>query len=131
MRFRKSLAKAIINKLLNDLSYEVYLQEAADGATAPYIVYSMITDGNKNYAFDESEAVTTQPMIQLDLWDNNTPASGTTEDILDEIDESLDQTKIEDEGLEFTLFNSGNFTRDYQDESGMWHSWLRYRLQIS
>lgn len=131
MQFRKSLATAVINHLLGDLDYEVYLQAADDDAKAPYIVYSMITDGDKNYAFNESEAVTSQPVIQLDLWDDSVPASGTTEDILDEIDGSLDQTKIEDEGLEFTLFNSGNFTRDYQDESGLWHSWLRYRLQIA
>lgn len=131
MQFRTSMAKAIINYIIDNTSYEVYLQEADDDASAPYIVYSMISDGDKNYAFKESEAVTTQPMIQLDLWDDNPPASGTTEDVLDEIDGLLDQTKIEDEGLSFTLFNSGNFTRDYQGESGMWHSWLRYRLQIT
>ena len=131
MEYRKDLAIAIINKLLTDLDYGVYLAEAEDNATAPYIVYRLITGGDKNYAFDEGEAVTTQPVIQLDLWDDSTPASGTTEEILDEIDIALDQTKIEDEGLKFTLFNSGNFSRDFQDESGMWHSWLRYRLQIS
>ncbi len=51
MQFRESLAKAITSHLLNNLTYDVYLQEADDNATAPYIVYSMITGGIKTMPF--------------------------------------------------------------------------------
>lgn len=131
MEYRESLAKAIINKLLSEISIEVYLTEATDDANAPYLVYKQITDGNKNYAFYEDEAVTSRPLIQINLWDDSSPASGTTEQKLDEVDSILDQTKIEDEGLAFTLFNAGGTEREYQDDSGLWMSWLRYRAEIT
>ncbi len=134
MKFRKALAKAVINELTNDsdledLVDEVYLTEADDDASAPYLVYRQFTDGEKNYAFDGDGAVTSKPLIQIDLWDDSSPASGDSEEILDEIDNVLDQTKIERNDLEFTCLNAGSMDRDYQDESGLWRSWMRYNLQ--
>lgn len=131
MEYRESLAKAIINKLLSETSMSVYLTEADDDASDPYLVYNQITDGDKNYAFYEDEAVTSRPLIQIDLWDGSPPASGTTEQKLDKVDDILDQTKIDDEGLAFTLFNAGGTEREYQDDSGLWMSWLRYRAQVT
>ncbi len=134
MKFRLSLAKAIINELLDDtdlmnLVNGVYLVEADDDATEPYLVYKQITDGDKNYAFDSNSAVTSRPMIQINLWDGSSPASGTSEEVLDELDRVLDQTKIERNDLEFTCFNTGSMDRDFQNDSGLWRSWIRYSLQ--
>lgn len=135
MKFRLDLAKAIINELIDamddgELSVNgVYLVEADDDAEEPYLVYKQITDGEKNYAFDESSAVTSQPVVQINLWDGSSPASGTSEEILDELDDVLDQTKIDRSDLEFTCFNTGSMDRDYQSDSGLWRSWIRYSLQ--
>ena len=136
MKFRYDLAVAVINELLGDSDLinkinGVYLFEANDDATPPYLVYEQITDGTKIYSFDADEADVSSPQIRIKVWDGDNAASGTTEEVLDLVDGALDFVKIERQGLKFKPFNTGSTTRDYEDEDGLKRSWLQYRMDIA
>ncbi len=136
MKFRYDLAVAVINELLGDSDLinkinGVYLFEANNDATPPYLVYEQITDGTKVYSFDSDEANVSSPQIRIKIWDGDSAASGTTEEVLDLVDGALDFTTIERQGLKFTLLNQNSTTRDYEDEDGLKRSWLQYKMDIA
>ncbi len=137
MKYRYDLAVAIINELLGDSDLidkinGVYLFEADDDATPPYIVYEQITDGNKIYTFNSDEADVSSPQFRIKVWDPDAAASGTTEEILDLVDAALDFTTIERQGLKLTIQNTGGGpNRDYENEDGLKRSWLQYRTDTT
>jgi len=136
MKFRYDLAVAVINELLgnSDLINKingVYLFEADDNPTPPYLVYEQITDGNKTYSFNASEADVSSPQIRIKVWDGNAAATGTSEEVLDLVDGALDFVRIERQGLNFKPLNTGSTTRDYENEDGLKRSWLQYRMDIT
>jgi len=136
MKFRYDLAIAIINELLGttalmDKINAVFLFEADDDATPPYLVYEQITGGTKVYSFDADEADVSSPQIRIKLWDGDNASAGTTEEVLDLVDGTLEFTTVERQGLEFTLLNNGSTTRDYETEDGLKRSWLQYKMDIT
>lgn len=135
MKFRYDLAVAIIDELLADTSLMnkangVYLVSADDDATPPYLVYEQITDGTKIYTMNTSEATVSMPQIRIKIWDADSPAAGTSEEVMDLVDDVMDFKRIEREGLSFKPKNTGSMTRDYENESGFQRSWLQYRMDI-